>query len=80
MQKILYSRREVAALIGLSVPSVEALTQSGQLPTVKIGRSVRVNIHDLQEFCRKGTQNLTVKGKELDPLWLKKQGRSSLPS
>lgn len=73
MEKLLLTRAEVAELIGLSLASVEALTKSGQLPTVKVGRSVRVNIADLQEFCRKGTQNRTVTGAPLDPIWQSKK-------
>lgn len=73
MEKLLYSRAEVAKLIGLSLASVEALTKTHQLRTIKVGRSVRVNITDLQEFCRKGTQNRTVTGAPLDPIWQSKK-------
>jgi len=69
MEKLLYTRAQVAELIGLSVATVEALTKSRQLRTVKIGRSVRVYVDDLNEFCRKGTDNKTTDGKELDKLW-----------
>jgi excisionase family DNA binding protein len=69
MEKLLFTRREVAALIGLSVASVEALTKSRQLKTVKVGRSVRIHVNDLQEFARKGTPSRTTHGKELHEVW-----------
>lgn len=73
MDKILYSRREVAALIGLSLASVEELTKSGQLASIKVGRSIRIHREALNTFAQTGTANKTVGGKELHPLWLGKK-------
>jgi excisionase family DNA binding protein len=75
MNKLLYSRREVATLIGLSLASVEELTKSGQLPTVRIGRSIRIHVDALAEFAKTGTKNRTTQGKPLDPLWQGKKAQ-----
>jgi excisionase family DNA binding protein len=72
MEKLLFTRAEVAKVIGLSLASIESLTKSGQLPSVKIGRSVRVHVDALQEFCRKGTKGRTVNGGELHQIWQNK--------
>ena len=72
MEKLLYTRREVAALIGLSLATVEALCKSKQLPTVKVGRSVRVHVDALALFAKEGTQNRTAHGTPLDKLWQSK--------
>jgi excisionase family DNA binding protein len=69
MEKILFTRREVAELIGLSTASVVALTKSGQLPTVKLGRYVRVSAETLAKFARTGTLNRTTTGAPLSELW-----------
>lgn len=74
MEKLLLTRREVASMIGLSVETVETLCKSGQLKQVKIGRSVRVHIDDLQQFTRTGTRNKTASGAPLHPLW---QGKTA---
>lgn len=67
--KLLYSRPEVAELIGVSLATVEALTDSGQLASVKVGRSVRVSADALAEFAKTGTQNKTADGRPLNKLW-----------
>jgi len=67
--KILYSRDEVAELLGVSLPTVIDLCKPGQLRSIKIGRAVRVHVDDFDEFVRKGTQNRTTSGKPLNRLW-----------
>ena len=49
---ILLKAEEVAELLSVSRSFAYALMQSGQLPTVQIGRSVRVRPEDLEEFIR----------------------------
>lgn len=75
MEKLLYNRAEVAKLIGLSLESVINLTRSGQLRSVKLGRSVRVHVEDLNEFARTGTANKTVSGTALNTMW---QGKAQV--
>ena len=43
---------EVAELLSVSRSFAYALMQTGQLPTVKLGRSVRVRPEDLEEFIQ----------------------------
>jgi excisionase family DNA binding protein len=43
---------EVAELLSVSRSFAYALMQSGQLPTVHLGRSVRVRPEDLEEFIQ----------------------------
>jgi excisionase family DNA binding protein len=69
MEKILFTRAEVAEVIGLSLASVELLCKSGQLRAVKIGRSVRIHIDDLQALAKAGTDNRTADGRPLHELW-----------
>lgn len=47
---------EIAALLHISKSMAYRLMQSGQLPTVKIGRVIRVRVTDLEYFIEKNTQ------------------------
>lgn len=73
MTKLLFTRHEVAELLGLSVATVESLTKSGQLAIIRIGRSVRVSAAVLEEFCKTGTPGKTAHGANLHPLWTGKK-------
>ena len=48
----LLKAEEIAELLGVSRSFAYALMQTGQLPTVHLGRSVRVRPGDLEEFIR----------------------------
>ena len=48
----LLKAEEVAALLSISRSFAYSLMQSGQLPTVHLGRSVRVRPEDLEEFVQ----------------------------
>ena len=48
----LLKAEEVAELLSVSRSFAYALMQSGQLPTVHLGRSVRVRPEDLEEFIQ----------------------------
>lgn len=63
MEALLLKRSEAAKTLALSIHSIDALIESHQLPVVRIGRSVRVNIADLQKFAAEGSPNRTVNGK-----------------
>lgn len=43
---------EVAAILRLSPRTVWSYTADGSLPTIRLGRSVRVTPADLEEFTR----------------------------
>lgn len=44
---------DVAQILNLSKPMVYRLASTGELPSVKIGGSVRVRKEDLDEYVRK---------------------------
>ena len=48
----LLKAKEVADLLSVSRSFAYSLMQSGQLPTVQLGRSVRVRPEDLEEFIK----------------------------
>jgi excisionase family DNA binding protein len=54
----LLKANEVAELLSVSRSFAYALMQTGQLPTVRLGRSVRVRPEDLEEFIQ---LNLTIR-------------------
>ena len=60
--KLLLNRKEAAEALSLSPFSIDALVESGQLPVVRIGRSVRITVADLQKFATEGSPNRTVHG------------------
>lgn len=50
MDKRFYSCREIAGYLGLSEKSIRRLIDRGELPSVRIGRSVRVDMKKLDEI------------------------------
>lgn len=54
MDKLLFSRKQAAALLGLSAKSVEHLNNSGALPFVKIGRRILIHRDVLTQFAQSG--------------------------
>jgi len=46
----LLSRKEAADHLDTSLPTLRALTASGQIPEIKIGRSVKYKLEDLDQF------------------------------
>lgn len=71
--KLLLNFSEAAEQLTVSRASVEALVKSGQIPTVRIGRSIRIHVDALASFAKTGTQNKTTEGRELHPLWTGKE-------
>ena len=55
MIKLLPRRREAAQSLSLSIRSIDKLIASGQLPTTRIGRSVRVHVGTLEAFASTGS-------------------------
>jgi len=55
MDQLLLKADEVAKALGLGRSKVYEMMQSGQLPVVRIGRSVRVSSAALQEWVRTNT-------------------------
>ena len=54
----LLNRREVADMLGLSVPTIDKLTASGKIPIpIKIGRSVKWRPDQITDFINKKVEN-----------------------
>jgi excisionase family DNA binding protein len=53
LKKRLYTVEEAGAYLGRSVWSIRELIYNGNLPCVKVGRRVHVDIHDLDKFIEK---------------------------
>ncbi|MCY9197412.1 helix-turn-helix domain-containing protein [Bacillus atrophaeus] len=52
--KILTAVNEVAALLKLSKCKVYALAKNGEIPTIKIGGSIRVTLEELETHLKGG--------------------------
>lgn len=48
--KLLVSTREAAAMLGISPRSLWTITQAGDIPSIRIGRSVRYSLDDIKAF------------------------------
>jgi len=57
MEQLLMRAEEVARVLGLGRSKVYELMQSGALPVVRIGRSVRVARVALEEWVRTNTSS-----------------------
>jgi excisionase family DNA binding protein len=51
--KLLLNAREAAALLSISTRKLWALTASGEIPKVPVGRAVRYSIDDLREWIER---------------------------
>ncbi len=60
MEKLLFTRAEVAELLGISIATVESLNRSGQLQSVRIGRNTRISADALAAFVKVGTKDSTA--------------------
>jgi excisionase family DNA binding protein len=54
---LLVDPREAARLLAFSPRKLWSLTKSGEIPSLKIGRSVRYRLSDLHAWAEKQTQN-----------------------
>ena len=55
--KILLTAEQVAEILRISVYKAYAMMASGEIPTVKIGRCVRVREEDLEAFINEQIAN-----------------------
>ena len=51
LQKILYSRREAAQIISLSLRSIDYLIENGELLARRVGRRVLIERAELERFA-----------------------------
>jgi excisionase family DNA binding protein len=52
-QKVLYTKREAAQLLSISVRSIDYLIFSRQIPARRIGRRVLVHRDAIEQFARR---------------------------
>jgi excisionase family DNA binding protein len=52
VEKLLYSRRDAAEALSISIRSVDYLIERGDLPTKRIGKKVLIPAADLRRFAR----------------------------
>jgi hypothetical protein len=52
VEKLLYSRRDAAHALSISIRSLDYLVERGELPTKRIGKKVLIPGPDLRRFAR----------------------------
>ncbi len=52
-EKVLYTKREAAQLLSISLRSLDYLIFSRQLPTRRVGRRVLVHRDSIEQFARR---------------------------
>ena len=54
---------EVAEILRLSIGQIYALLKEGEIPSIRIGKTVRVRREDLDQFLQSKASRLNTKGK-----------------
>lgn len=49
-QKLLVTAKEAAAMLSMSERTLWSLSNRGDIPRIRVGRSIRYSIEDLSEF------------------------------
>lgn len=57
-EKVLYTKREVAQLLSISLRSVHSLILSRQLPARRIGRRVLIHRDAIEHFARRDHESI----------------------
>ncbi|MFI5094764.1 MAG: helix-turn-helix domain-containing protein [Candidatus Acidiferrales bacterium] len=52
MEKLLFSKKEAAVAIGVSIRTLENMISIGEIPTRRIGRRRLIESQQLARFCR----------------------------
>ncbi len=55
-----YTAEEISEMLKISLSSAYTLLNSGQIATIRIGRSVRVKKEDLEEYIKKSRQEASL--------------------
>ncbi|MDA1054536.1 MAG: helix-turn-helix domain-containing protein [Planctomycetota bacterium] len=55
-QKQLYSRRESAQYLAISMRKIDKLAAEGELPRVKVGRATRFDLLDLRSLIERNKE------------------------
>ena len=56
----LLNAQDVAGALNMGISTVYLLVERGELPSIRIGRSVRIRPEDLEKFIESKTQNQAV--------------------
>ena len=70
MEPLLLKAGEVAKLLGLGRSKVFAMLAVGELPVIRIGRSVRVPRAALEDWIAEHTQHASVRSADAGPLFV----------
>ena len=55
--QMLLRAKDISLILNISRSYAYLLMQSGELPTVRLGRSIRVQPNDLEEYLKRNTHN-----------------------
>jgi excisionase family DNA binding protein len=58
--KLLYSRKQAAEALSLSVRALDQLILSGQLGATRVGRRVTCHVDELERFAQHGTRTINI--------------------
>jgi excisionase family DNA binding protein len=79
MEPLLLKAGEVAKLLGLGRSKVFAMLAVGELPVIRIGRSVRVPHAALEDWIAEHTQHARGQGGGARPLFVQVEDRDGVP-
>jgi excisionase family DNA binding protein len=79
MEPLLLKAGDVAKLLGLGRSKVFAMLAVGQLPVIRIGRSVRVPCAALEDWIAEHTQHASVRTGDAGPLSVGMEDRDGAP-
>ncbi len=79
MEPLLLKAGDVAKLLGLGRSKVFAMLAVGELPVIRIGRSVRVPRAALEHWIAEHTQDSGGRSGDAGPLFAEVEDRDSVP-
>jgi excisionase family DNA binding protein len=79
MEPLLLTVGDVAKLLGLGRSKVFAMLAVGELPVIRIGRSVRVPRAALEDWIAEHTQHASGRTGDAGPLFVGMEGRDGVP-
>jgi excisionase family DNA binding protein len=79
MEPLLLKAGDVAKLLGLGRSKVFAMLAVGELPVIRIGRSVRVPRAALEDWIAEHTQHASARTMDAGPLFVGMEDRDGVP-
>ena len=61
-ERLCLDSAEAAAVLGIGLTKLRDLIASGELPTVRFGRALRIRVEDLQILVASGNRDQTASG------------------